>query len=424
MPSPIASMCRKLTLAAACLLAVPCALAQQPGTGAVLPPPSLYDDLPPKPAPTGPVPVEPSGPARPDTQSMPTGVQPGTQVQTQPVGVPIQKTLPPPTPVAAPQPAAAPVAPAPPPQPAAAPVQAPQPAAAPIQHAPPAATAAAPVEPQAEEEPWYRRLWPFGRKKAEPAPAAAAPVQHAATPPPTAPTGRAGQPGDRPPLAYDSPSKAIRTTVIGDCVKTGFYDTDRWGHGACPGATPEPVAAAAPTPAPAPRVVEPEPVQVQPLRPEPVEEPHTLTPEPAPVAAPPPPPPPPAPVKTTTLSADTLFALNSFQLRPQAKAKLDEFASELDQFDYRRIHITGHTDPTGSRDLNERLSRQRAEAVKRYLVNKGLPASKIVAEGMGSAMPVVPGNKCAKLPRGQMVACYQPDRRVELEVSGVTVAHK
>ena len=176
-------------------------------------------------------------------------------------------------------------------------------------------------------------------------------------------------------------------------------------------------------PAPAPRVVEPEPVQVQPLRPEPVEEPHTLTPEPAPVVAAPPPPPPP-PVKTTTLSADTLFALNSFQLRPQAKAKLDEFASELDQFDYRRIHITGHTDPTGSKELNERLSRQRAEAVKRYLVNKGLPASKIVAEGMGSAMPVVPDNKCAKLPRGQMVACYQPDRRVELEVSGVTVAHK
>ena len=163
-------------------------------------------------------------------------------------------------------------------------------------------------------------------------------------------------------------------------------------------------------------------MQVQPLRPEPVEEPRALTPEPPRVVTPPPPPPP--PVKTTTLAADTLFALNSFQLRPQAKAKLDEFAAELDQFDYRRIHITGHTDPTGSKDLNERLSRQRAEAVKRYLVTKGLPASKIVAEGMGSSMPVAPDAKCAKLPRGQMVACFQPDRRVDIEVSGVTVAHK
>src|SRR5262245_56097529 len=128
MPSTIASTCRNLTLAAGFLLAVPSALAQQPGTGPVLPPPSLYDDQPPKPAATGPVPVEPSGPARPDTQSMPAGVQPGTPVQTQPVGVPIQKTLPPPTPVAAPQqPAAPPVAA---PQPAAAPVAPPQPAAA------------------------------------------------------------------------------------------------------------------------------------------------------------------------------------------------------------------------------------------------------------------------------------------------------
>jgi OOP family OmpA-OmpF porin len=153
-----------------------------------------------------------------------------------------------------------------------------------------------------------------------------------------------------------------------------------------------------------------------------MEEPRALEPEPEPIAAPAPPP---APMsKTTTLAADTLFALNSFQLRPTAKAKLDELAAELDQFDYQRIHITGHTDPTGSAQLNERLSRQRAEAVRRYLMSKGLPAAKIVAEGMGSSMPMVTDKDCSKLPRGQMVACFQPDRRVDIEVSGVTMAHK
>jgi OOP family OmpA-OmpF porin len=103
--------------------------------------------------------------------------------------------------------------------------------------------------------------------------------------------------------------------------------------------------------------------------------------------------------------------------------KLDELAAQLDQFHYDRIHITGHTDPTGSAQLNERLSRQRAEAVKRYLVTKGLPAEKILTEGMGSSMPMVTDKNCSALPRNRRSTCYEPDRRVEIEVSGVTMAH-
>jgi OOP family OmpA-OmpF porin len=380
MLSPIDSMCRKLAIASAVFFALPCALAQQ-GPGPALPPPSLYDDVPPVPATATPMPVRPSAPAQP---------------------------------VPAPQPAAAPVEEMP--QPAAAPVESPRPAAAPVEHAPVAETS----QPMEEEkEPWYRRLWPFGRSsKTEPAQASA--PERAPAPVIVPRPGRASPQGERPPFAYDSPSNSIRTG-FGQCLKTGFWDTDRWGEGACPGATPAPVAIA-PMPEPAPRVIEPEPVQVQPLRPEPMEEPRALEPEPEPIAAPAPPP---APMsKTTTLAADTLFALNSFQLRPTAKAKLDELAAELDQFDYQRIHITGHTDPTGSAQLNERLSRQRAEAVRRYLMSKGLPAAKIVAEGMGSSMPMVTDKDCSKLPRGQMVACFQPDRRVDIEVSGVTMAHK
>jgi OmpA-OmpF porin, OOP family len=412
MLSLIDSMCRKLAIGSAVFLMVPCALAQQ-GTGPALPPPSLYDDAPPPPAKVTPAPVPPSAPSQP----MPAP---------QPAAAPIDRPQPAAVPVEQPQPAAVPVEQ---PRPAAVPVEEPQPAAAPVERAPVAATSQ-PMEEQAEEEPWYRRLWPFGRtSKTEPAEAGTVPKAGATAPvasPP--PGGRSSPQGERPAFASDGPDKAIRTGLLGNCLKMGFGDTsaDRWGEGACPGTTPEPVAVAAPMPEPmpAPRVIEPEPVQVQPLTPEPMEEPRTLEPEPEPVAAPPPPPPPAPMTKTTTLAADTLFALGSFQLRPTAKAKLDEFAGELDQFDYQRIHITGHTDPTGSAQLNERLSRQRAEAVKRYLVTKGLPATKIVTEGMGSTMPMVTDKDCSKLPRGQMVACYQPDRRVDIEVSGVTMAHK
>ena len=207
MPSRTASTFGKLALAAACLLSLPCAFAQQAaGTGPALPPPSLYDDVPPRPAAAAPVPVQPSPPARVEPQAMPPVVQPGTQVQTQPVGVPIERTLPPPTTVQTPRPAAAPVET---PQPAAvAPVQTPRPAAAPVeQRAAPAPVASQPMEPQAEEEPWYRRLWPFGRSKTQPAPAAAAP-EHAPAPAAAAPAGRGGCAGRAPRLRLRQPQQS------------------------------------------------------------------------------------------------------------------------------------------------------------------------------------------------------------------------
>ena len=128
MPSPIDSMCHKVAIASAVFLALPCALAQQ-GTGPALPPPSLYDEAPPTPAKVTPAPMPPSAPAEP----MP-----------------------------APQPAAAPVENRP--QPAAVPVEQPRPAAAPVESAPVAATSQ-PMEEEAQEEPWYRRLWPFGAQQ-------------------------------------------------------------------------------------------------------------------------------------------------------------------------------------------------------------------------------------------------------------------
>ena len=64
------------------------------------------------------------------------------------------------------------------------------------------------------------------------------------------------------------------------------------------------------------------------------------------------------------------------------------------------------------------LSRQRADAVDTYLVDKGVDAGKIEAEGRGKADPVTKPGECGAKRSPKTIACLQPDRRVEIEVSG------
>jgi OOP family OmpA-OmpF porin len=68
--------------------------------------------------------------------------------------------------------------------------------------------------------------------------------------------------------------------------------------------------------------------------------------------------------------------------------------------------------------MNERLSKQRAEAVKKYLVSKGISAKRIRTAGKGGAEPLPKTRDCDALPRMEKIICYAPDRRVEIEVIG------
>ncbi|MCW5619730.1 MAG: OmpA family protein [Burkholderiales bacterium] len=347
-------------------------LAQQTQSGAELPPPMLDDTLPSAPSPT-------------------------------------------PAPVVAPAPAAAPTTTSP-----ATTSTSPPPAAAQAA-AEPTARSATPA-PVSEQQPWYRRMWNsvtgwFSGDEPAAQSEVRAPAAPAAAPPPP-PMAQPGVPGRSGPVqgyALDTPERTVRTGVLGECVKTGI-----WREGMeleeCGGApAAEAVARVEPAPAPAapPPVTEPEPVEVQPL-PAPVEEPQAPLAEPEPAPLPPAPP----PLETLTLAADALFALNSDVLRPTAKGSLDELVRKLEDMDYDAVEVTGHTDPTGSTALNERLSRRRAEAVKLYLIEQGVPAEKISARGVGSSMPVVDAEDCRRLAKGQRAACFQPDRRVDIEVTG------
>jgi OOP family OmpA-OmpF porin len=291
----------------------------------------------------------------------------------------------------------------------------------------------------APRDPWYKRMWgsmsrwfggsPQPAQHQDPTMVAVAPSSTGSTPvalsAPPVPSTPAASPG----YAQDSPERTIRTGMLGECVKTGMWSESDVARGCGGGQTVAKVEERAAMPAAVPAEPRVEPVEVQPLAApatpalkeekslevEPVAQPLPQEPEPAPVAMPEPPKP-----QLTTLSADALFAVGSYQLKPSAKASLDELASKLKGMNFETIKIVGHTDPTGKAAFNDKLSRQRAESVKRYLVARGVPASRIQTEGVGSSMPMVVETDCARLPRGQRPACYQPDRRVEIEVQGVS----
>ena len=147
--------------------------------------------------------------------------------------------------------------------------------------------------------------------------------------------------------------------------------------------------------------------------------PYVPPPAPPPAAALPVPPPPPATIQrgTLTLGADVLFRFDragADQVLVEGRRQLDEAAERLKSVQLDSVRVIGHTDPEGSDDYNERLSRQRAETVKALLVARGLPADKISIEGRGEREPVVSCDR-ARLRGEKLNACNQPNRRVVIE---------
>lgn len=133
---------------------------------------------------------------------------------------------------------------------------------------------------------------------------------------------------------------------------------------------------------------------------------------PPPPAVQPPPPPPPAPVATSekvTFAADAFFDFDKSVLKPEGKAKLDDLVSKISGINLEVIIAVGHTDSIGSDAYNQKLSVRRAEAVKAYLVSKGIEKNRVYTEGKGKRQPIA-DNRTAE---GRA-----KNRRVEIEVVG------
>ena len=153
--------------------------------------------------------------------------------------------------------------------------------------------------------------------------------------------------------------------------------------------------------------------------------------EPAPMPAPvivaaaPPPAPMPVPViaperRRVSFSAESLFGFDQSTIKPEGRAALDKFASDTLGTQFEVIVVEGHTDRLGSSAYNQKLSQRRADAVKAYLVgNGGFDANKVTANGKGESSPVTSTADCkGNKPSPKLIACLQPDRRVDIVVSG------
>ena len=121
-----------------------------------------------------------------------------------------------------------------------------------------------------------------------------------------------------------------------------------------------------------------------------------------------------------SMSTDTLFGFDKYTLKPEGEAKLDELAMKLRDMDIKSISDTGHADRFGSSEYNQKLSENRANTVKAYLVSKGVQSDRIAAAGKGESQPVTGADDCKGPATAKVIACLAPDRRVDIEVVGTS----
>ncbi|MFZ3161723.1 MAG: OmpA family protein [Rhodoferax sp.] len=138
------------------------------------------------------------------------------------------------------------------------------------------------------------------------------------------------------------------------------------------------------------------------VAPEPAPAPVVVAPAPAPVPVVV------APAKVT-YAADAFFDFDKSVLKPEGKAKLDDLAAKVKDINLEVVIAVGHADATGPDGYNQKLSVRRSEAVKAYLVSKGIEKNRIYTEGKGEAQPVADN----KTREGRA-----KNRRVEVEVVG------
>jgi len=182
----------------------------------------------------------------------------------------------------------------------------------------------------------------------------------------------------------DNNQQPVRTRY-GECVHDGQWQSGMH-YADCEPAAAVPVAAPAPAP-----------------KPEPVVEAPAPAPQPIPQNVP------------FRLATETFFDFDKAVLTPEGQAVLDDVAKRLGVSQYDSLSIVGHTDRIGTPQYNQKLSERRANAMRDYLVAKGVAPEKISTSGLGEANPTA---QCTNLRGARLIACLQPDRFAEMTVAG------
>jgi outer membrane protein OmpA-like peptidoglycan-associated protein len=113
--------------------------------------------------------------------------------------------------------------------------------------------------------------------------------------------------------------------------------------------------------------------------------------------------------------SDVLFDTGQYSLKPGAREKLSKVAGILLAYPSLNIQVGGYTDNVGGDDMNQKLSENRANSVRDYLVQQGVSANSITAAGFGNTLPVATNDNSTG---------RQENRRVELVVSGDAIGNK
>lgn len=138
--------------------------------------------------------------------------------------------------------------------------------------------------------------------------------------------------------------------------------------------------------------------------------------------------------ETISFSSNFLFGFDKDTLRSEAVTVLNNTVSRLQNSEVQRVRVEGHTDFMGSEAYNQALSERRANVVANYLANQGVPVSKISAAGFGETQARMTAQcqaDVAKLgkkvsaakKRAALIACIEPDRRVDIKVTSL-VTHE
>jgi OOP family OmpA-OmpF porin len=181
---------------------------------------------------------------------------------------------------------------------------------------------------------------------------------------------------------------------FGLCLRSGFGPAPSW-NAKCHGELALPVAqgvapVAAPAPLPAPVVV----AAAAPL----------------------------AVYEKVAFDANVLFDSDKSALRPAGRDTLDAFVASIRGLDSQGIVAIGYADRMGAEAANQILSEERVDAVKAYLVGKGIVAERVQTSARGETRPTTRAGECKDANTTANVACMQADRHVFIEVSGTRIA--